>query len=129
MSARAALVAEVLWELKRTDKVATYSSIAEQAGFSAGTSGRSMLTCLNTIRREWDHLQWWRAIPDCGTLNTNGDLAKELQQWGATLGEPDARGIAPLTISEDRIMIWVNEPSRKVAVDATEQDDEASVEG
>jgi methylated-DNA-protein-cysteine methyltransferase related protein len=63
-SIRAEGVAEVLWELKRAGKVATFSSIAERAGFSAGSNGRTVRTALKTVRRDWDHLQWWRAIGD-----------------------------------------------------------------
>ncbi len=124
MSARAALVAEVLWELKRTDKVATYSNIAEQAGFSAGSTGRSMLTCLNTIRKEWDHLQWWRAIPDDGSVDAAGDLATQLQQWGATLGDPNGKGLSPLVIDESRVMVWasVSPKAKAVALMSTDED-------
>ena len=51
-STRAEEVAEVLWELKRADKVATFSAIAGRAGFSAGTKGRTMVICLKMQVRE-----------------------------------------------------------------------------
>ena len=67
-STRASDVAEILWELKRADKVATFSLIAERAGFSAGSNGRTMKTCMKNVRRDWPHLQWWRAINDNGVI-------------------------------------------------------------
>ncbi len=67
-SMRAQAVAEILWELKRAEKLATFSAIAGRAGFSPGSGGRSMSTCLKTVRRDWPHLQWWRAIADNGRL-------------------------------------------------------------
>ncbi|MBN2215862.1 MAG: hypothetical protein JW719_00660 [Pirellulales bacterium] len=68
-SRRAKAVAEILWELKQADKVATLSSIAKRAGFSPGSNGRTILTCLKTVRRDWSHLQWWRAVADNGQID------------------------------------------------------------
>lgn len=67
-SSRADEVAEILWELKRAGKCATFSHIARRAGFSAGSNGRAMATCLKSVRRDWPHLHWWRAIQDNGTV-------------------------------------------------------------
>jgi alkylated DNA nucleotide flippase Atl1 len=72
-STRAQAVAEILWELKRAEKLATLTSIADRAGFSPGSGGRTVTTCLKTVRRDWPHLQWWRAVPD------NGQLGEEQQ--------------------------------------------------
>ena len=72
-STRAQAVAEILWELKRADKVATLTSIANRAGFSPGSGGRTVNTCLKTVRRDWSHLQWWRAVAD------NGQVEQEQQ--------------------------------------------------
>ena len=83
-STRASAVAEVLWELKRMDKIATYGAIAHRAGFSAGANGRAMLTCLKTIRKEWPHLQWWRAIRDDGTVKRDGEQELALRGWAQT---------------------------------------------
>ncbi|MEZ5944646.1 MAG: hypothetical protein R3C18_24935 [Planctomycetaceae bacterium] len=127
MSARAALVAELLWELKKEDKVATYSSIAERAGFSAGSTGRSMLTCLKAIRRDWDHLQWWRAIPDNKTVEAKSKLAACLTEWGATLGEANANGLAEVTVEDEKLKVW-EEPGTKLAEETEEEDTSASEE-
>lgn len=63
-STRAEDVAEVLWELKRADKFATLHAIASRAGFSGGSTGRAIRTAMKTVRRDWPHLQWWRAVSD-----------------------------------------------------------------
>ena len=68
-STRAQAIAEILWELKKAEKLATLTSIAARAGFVAGSDGRTVSTCLKTVRRDWPHLQWWRAVADDGQLN------------------------------------------------------------
>jgi alkylated DNA nucleotide flippase Atl1 len=68
-SSRAQAIAEILWELKKAEKLATFTSIAARAGFSPGSGGRTVCTCLKTVRRDWPHLQWWRAIADNGQIN------------------------------------------------------------
>jgi len=108
-STRAPAVAEILWELKRVDKVARYSAIAERAGFSAGATGRAMITCLSTIQKEWPHLQAWRAIRDDGTVQTDSEQSRELQQWGATLSAETDNGRTNVQIDEDRVMVWGGE--------------------
>jgi alkylated DNA nucleotide flippase Atl1 len=65
-STRAQAIAEILWQLKKADKLATLTSIAERAGFSPGTGGRTVSTSLKVVRRDWPHLQWWRAVADNG---------------------------------------------------------------
>ena len=65
-STRAEALAEILWELKKAEKIATLTSIAQRAGFSPGAGGRTVSTCLKIVRRDWPHLQWWRAVADNG---------------------------------------------------------------
>jgi hypothetical protein len=67
-STRAQAIAEILWELKKAEKLATLTSIAARAGFASGSGGRSVNTCLKTVRRDWPHLQWWRAVADDGQV-------------------------------------------------------------
>jgi alkylated DNA nucleotide flippase Atl1 len=69
MSMRAQAVAKILWELKQADKIATLSSIAKRAGFSPGARGQTISGCLQAVRRDWSHLQWWRAISDNGQVD------------------------------------------------------------
>lgn len=103
-STRAPAVAEVLWELKRADKVATYSMVANRAGFTAGANGRAMLTCLKTIRRDWPHLQWWRAFRDDHTV-VAGEHAEALEEWGATT-TPDEEDRVSVQVDDDKLMSW-----------------------
>jgi len=92
-STRAQAVAEILWELKQAGKVATLSSIASRAGFSPGSGGRTIHTCLRTVRRDWPHLQWWRAVAD------NGQVEEEQQSHLL-----DA-GFETETVDEDTVVI------------------------
>ena len=104
-SSRADDVAEILWELKRAGKVATYTHIARRAGFSAGNGGRAMDSCLKVIRRDWPHLQWWRAIKDDGNLETP-EQQSCLQQAGFEI-EPSQNG-KHITVSAltTHLMVW-----------------------
>jgi len=110
-STRAQAVAEILWELKQADKIATLTSIANRAGFSPGSGGRTVITCLRLVRRDWPHLQWWRAVADNGQLEeeqesflieagfetetVDGDtvviksLAEQLMDWDEPEGSQD----------------------------------------
>lgn len=69
-SDRAQAVAEILWELKKAEKLASFAAIASRAGFSPGPRGRTVSTCLKVVRREWPHLQWWRAVSDDGQVDS-----------------------------------------------------------
>lgn len=90
---RAEEVAELLWELKRAAKVAKYSVIAKRAGFSAGSNGKAMETCLRTVRRDWPHLQWWRAVNDTGLLEKDCDQAKKLAECGIVLKNANDKSV------------------------------------
>ncbi len=68
-STRAQAIAEILWELKKAEKLATLTSIAIRAGFTPGSNGRTVSTSLKTVRHDWPHLQWWRAVADNGQLD------------------------------------------------------------
>ena len=129
-SSRAQLVAEILWELKRADKVANFRLVAERAGFSAGANGRAMETCLKTIRRDWPHLQWWRAIPirDDGLLEKDSEQVVKLQECGYTV--EDAEGSQEHVVVceiETHTMSWeapVEAPVGSPIDDALDDDDE-----
>ncbi len=106
-SIRAEGVAEVLWELKRADKVATLSSIAQRAGFSAGSNGRTVKTALKTVRRDWDHLHWWRAIGDDFTVEKNSEHVERLVESGYEIIEADGEqeGVTLVGL-EEHLMEW-----------------------
>ena len=92
-STRAQAVAEILWELKKADKIATLTSIADRAGFNPGSGGRTVSTCLRTVRRDWPQLQWWRAVTD------NGQVEKEQESHLV------AAGFKTETIDDDTVVI------------------------
>jgi alkylated DNA nucleotide flippase Atl1 len=103
-SARAAEVAEVLWELKRAGKVATYTVIARRSGFSPGSGGRTMITTMKTVRRDWPHLQWWRALPDDGLIEKDGEHAQVLSENEYEIVEADES--VTITDFEEHQMVW-----------------------
>jgi len=107
VSTRAADVAEVLWELKRAGKLQDYSTIAKRAGFSAGANGRAMITCLKTVRRDWPHLQWWRAIKDDGVIE-EPEQAESLREHGFDVDE-QKDGTLVLTLEDEHRMVWADE--------------------
>ncbi len=113
-TARAQAVAEILWELKQAEKVATLTDIAERAGFKSGSGGRTMISCLKTVRRDWPHLQWWRAVSDDCVVDS--EQKSHLVQCGFAVeaGEGDVLVVKPLA---DQLMSW-NE------VESTSDDDE-----
>ena len=116
VSTRAQDVAEVLWELKRAGKVATFSEIAHKAGFSAGSSGRTVVTTLRTIRRDWPHLEWWRAINDDGLLDKDSEHEEKLRKSGYELENAGGKKNS-LTIKaiEAHLMKWEDAGSEKAA--------------
>ncbi len=116
-SARASAVAEVLWELKRVDKVARFSVIGARAGFNSGSNGRAMKVCLDAIRKEWPHLQSWRAIPDDGAVDVQSQQAKDLKAWGVTIqGQDNGRG--DIQLDDSRVMDWTENKAPVAASDA-----------
>ena len=110
-SVRAENVAEVLWELKRIDKVATFTEVAGRAGFKPGAGGRTMLTCLATVQRDWPHLQWWRAIPDDKCIAHDSPHAEQLRSVGFELETVDNRkGFVTIADLEARLFTWEVDP-------------------
>ena len=116
-SNRAADVAEVLWELKRAGKLATLSAVAERAGFNPGADGKAVRKCLETIRREWSHLEWWRVIEDDGTAEADSEQLQRLQAIGVECGDT-RKGMASLMIDEALIMVWETPEEVPVSVTA-----------
>jgi alkylated DNA nucleotide flippase Atl1 len=107
VSSRASEVAELLWELKRAQKVATYTTLAKQAGFSAGMNGRTMATTIRTIRRDWPHLEWWRAVSDDGVLEKDSEHEEKLRQCGYELEEAKGkRGSMMIKALDKHLMSW-----------------------
>jgi len=109
-STRAEELAEVLWELKRAGKVATFTTIARRAGFSAGTNGRAVQSALRVIRRDWPHLQWWRAVKDDGQLSKGSEHEERLLESGFNVmpvaGKED---LVTLAEFQEILMQWEDE--------------------
>jgi alkylated DNA nucleotide flippase Atl1 len=102
-SIRAQAIADILWELKRADKLATLTSIAARAGFSAGVNCRTVSTTLKTVRRDWPHLQWWRAVADNGRLDE--DQIPHLTKAGFESETADDGDVLIKTFQE-QLMSW-----------------------
>ena len=105
-SSRADEVAEILWELKRAGKIATYTHIARRAGFSAGNGGRAMDSCLKVVRRDWPHLQWWRAVKDDGTLENGSEQEVKLREAGYPIEPGKSEKQTILVSIEQHLMTW-----------------------
>ncbi len=102
-STRAQAVAEILWELKRAEKLATLTSIAGRAGFSPGSGGRTVSTCLKTVRRDWPHLQWWRAVADDGIVDNEQESHLVQVGFETETAEGDSAVVKSLA---DQLMTW-----------------------
>lgn len=106
-SVRAEGVAEALWELKRLDKLATFTEIATRAGFKPGAGGRTLMTCLTAVQRDWPHLHWWRAIPDDGMLVKESDHAKQLASGGFELSDSSAKkDMVTIVTLQESLFSW-----------------------
>jgi len=108
-SIRAEGVAEVLWELKRAGKVATFSSIAQRAGFSAGSNGRTVKTALKTVRRDWNHLQWWRAIGDDRSVDRDEQAGLLVESGFEVISVKDGKKnteVLTLADVDNHLMSW-----------------------
>jgi alkylated DNA nucleotide flippase Atl1 len=119
MSIRAQAVAEVLWELKKAEKLGTYSLVASRAGFSAGTNGRTMITCLKKIRREWPHLEWWRVLEDETMMEKQSEQVSQLESNGFSMeaSGSDEKMVKPAEL-EEHLIDWS-------VVDGVDQSEEA----
>lgn len=105
-SSRADEVAEILWELKRAGKVSTYTHIARRAGFSAGSNGRAMDSCLRVVRRDWPHLHWWRAIKDGCVLENGSEQEAKLREAGYRVEPAEDGKRSVLFEQEVHLMTW-----------------------
>lgn len=106
-SVRAAEVAELLWEIKRADKVGTFTGVARRAGFSPGAGGRTIQTVLKTVRRDWPHLQWWRVFPDDGLIEKDTEQSKLAEEAGFEFVASGDQII--LDSFEEHVFVWESE--------------------
>lgn len=120
-SSRADEVAEILWELKRAGKIATYTHIARRAGFSAGNGGRAMDSCLKVVRRDWPHLQWWRAVKDDGSLENGSEQESKLREAGYSLEADQGGKSFTLVGIEQHLMVWQEAAAAVAPAEAEEK--------
>ena len=104
-STRAQAIAHILWEVKKAEKLCALSAIATRAGFSAGAKGRSVLTCLKTVKRDWPHLQWWRAVADNGQVEKGSEHAALLVENGFEVEDGDGDVVVVKEL-EAKLMSW-----------------------
>jgi alkylated DNA nucleotide flippase Atl1 len=110
-SSRAQAVADVLYELKRAEKLGTLTGVAKRAGFNPGASGKTAINVLENVRREWPHLQWWRVVRDDGTLCFT-EQAEVLIKQGITIAD-DQKSVL---VDERTVMVFAEpalEPAAK----------------
>ncbi|MDA0283187.1 MAG: hypothetical protein O3B13_08515 [Planctomycetota bacterium] len=125
-SVRAQEVAELLWELKRADKVGTFTGVARKAGFSPGASGRTIQTVLKTVRRDWPHLQWWRVFPDDGLIEKDTEQSQLAVEHGFEfLDSGDQIIIDSFT---EHVFVWVSEEDEKTAAAAADEEEVAETD-
>lgn len=102
-SIRAQAIAHILWELRKAEKLATHTSIADRVGFSPGVSGRTVSASLKTVRNEWPQLQWWRAVADDGKVDE--EQGSYLSEAGFE-SEPVESGLFEIKSLSEQLMIW-----------------------
>lgn len=115
-SRRAEFLAEVLYHLKQADRLATFDQVAQFGGFRPGPDGRSVQIALDSVRRDWPHLDWWRVVPVDPRWSANDEQATKLQEAGFELKPARGRKNS-LTLAE----------TESVFVTWTETTDEAAV--
>lgn len=120
-SVRAAEVAELLWEIKRADKVGSFTGVARKAGFSPGVSGRTIQTVLKTVRRDWPHLQWWRVFPDDGLIEKGTEQSKLAEEAGFTFVESGDQII--IDGFQEHVFVWEDEEDEDVESKAADEEE------
>ncbi len=103
-SLRAELVAEILYGLKKENQYATLTSIARRAGFSPGAQCRTILACMNTIQKDWPHLEAFRAIHDDGITPKASSQAEALQKQGIELRDDGDNWT--IILDERMLVVW-----------------------
>ncbi|MHC4875643.1 MAG: hypothetical protein ACYTGL_04035 [Planctomycetota bacterium] len=111
-SARAQEVAELLWEMKRAGKIGSYTAVARRAGFSPGSGGRTILSVLKTVRRDWPHLQWWRVFPDDGLIEKDGEQAQLAAENGFEVADEKDDKVKVVDFDQ-HLMVWEEEGEEK----------------
>lgn len=120
-SVRAQEVAELLWEIKRADKVGTFTGVARKAGFSPGAGGRTIQTVLKTVRRDWPHLQWWRVFPDDGLIEKDTEQSQLAEEAGFTFVASGDQII--IDGFQEHVFVWEDEEDEDAEAKAGDEEE------
>ena len=78
--------------------------------FSAGQNGRAIQTALRVVRRDWPHLQWWRAVKDDGQLSKGSEHEEKLLESGFSIAPVDGKDdVVSLELFQEMLMEWDDE--------------------
>ncbi len=107
-SARAQEVAELLFEMKRANKLGKFTIVARRAGFAPGAGGRTIMSVIANVRKDYPHLHWWRVLPDDGSLekDAEGEQAKILQENGFELVTNEKKVV--VKGFEEHCIVWAD---------------------
>ena len=81
-----------------------------------------MDSCLKVVRRDWPHLQWWRAVKDDGSLETGSEQESKLREAGYSLEASQGGKNFILVGIEQHLMVW-QEATAAVAAAPADADD------
>ncbi|MBA4031611.1 MAG: hypothetical protein C0478_12080 [Planctomyces sp.] len=104
-STRADALAEVIFALKRADKLATHNEAAAQCGFKPGASSKALLTALNAVRRDWPHLQWFRIVGNEGTIPAESEQSGLLEGAGVELAPSPTNPGELVIVDQERWLV------------------------
>jgi uncharacterized UBP type Zn finger protein len=75
-----------------------------------------MMTCMRSVRRDWPHLEWWRAVPDDGKVEKNSEHANMLIEAGFDISDDEADEEKSVVADfEEQVMSWDEEESDEAA--------------
>ncbi|ODA31050.1 hypothetical protein [Planctopirus hydrillae] len=101
-STRADALAEVIFSLKRADKLATHNEAAAKCGFKPGAGSKALLTALNAVRRDWPHLQWYRIVGNEGNVPAESEQAGLLEGAGVELAPSPSNPAELIIVDQER---------------------------
>ena len=75
-----------------------------------------MMTCMKSVRRDWPHLEWWRAVPDDGKVEKNSEHANMLIEAGFDISDDEADEEKSVVADfEEQVMSWDEEETDETA--------------
>ncbi len=72
---------------------------------------------MKSVRREWPHLQWWRAISDDGLIETGSEHESLLRESGFEITVVDGNAEAVTVVGlEEHLMVWEDDQAEAAEV-------------